>query len=89
MDVVTCFVLGSIIANILLEVLCETCQRLIFPRNVLRAQGRVSPAVGLLPLGSEPACLRMAFPPLLVKQLYRCDWVGISSFVKTGYTTRR
>ena len=31
----------------------------------------------------------MAFPPFLVKQLYRCDSVVISSFVRTGYTTRR
>ena len=32
---------------------------------------------------------RMAFPPFLMKQLYRCDLVVISSFVRTGYTTRR
>ena len=49
-------------------------------------QEHVSPAVGLLPLASGPACLGMAFPPLLVKQ---CDSVVISSFVRTGYTTRR
>ena len=33
--------------------------------------------------------LGMAFPPFLVKQLYRCDSFVISSFVRTGYTTRR
>jgi len=67
----------------------ETCQWLKFPLNGLRAQSRVSPAVGLLPLASGPACLGMAFPAFLVKQLYRCDSVVISSFVRTGYTTRR
>jgi hypothetical protein len=68
-----------------------TCQWLQFPLIGLRAQSRVSPVVGLLPLASEPACLRMAFPPFLVKQLrvYRCDSVVISLFVRTGYTTRR
>ena len=66
----------------------ETCQLLKFPLNGLRAQSRVSPVVGLLPLASGPACLGMAFPPFLVKQLYPCDSV-ISSFVRTGYTTRR
>ena len=30
----------------------------------------------------------MTFPPFLVKQLYRWDSVVISSFVRTGYTTR-
>ena len=45
--------------------------------------------VGLLPLASGPACLGMAFPPFLVKQLHRCDLVVISSFVRRGYTTRR
>jgi len=49
----------------------------------------VRPAVVLLPLASGPACLEMAFPPLLVKQLYRCDSVAISSFVKTEYTGTR
>jgi hypothetical protein len=63
----------------------ETCQGLKFPLNGLRAQSRVSPVVGLL----LSACLGMAFPPFLVKQLYRCDSVVISSFVRTGYTTRR
>ena len=58
----------------------ETCQWLKFPMNGLRAQSRVSPAVGLLPLASGPACLGMAFPPFLAKQLYRCDSVVISSF---------
>ena len=67
----------------------ETCQWLKFSLNWLRAQSRVSPAVGLLPLVSGPACLGMAFPPFLVKQLHRCDSVVISSFVRTGYTTRR
>ena len=50
---------------------------------------RVSPVVGLLPLASGPACLGMAFPPFLVKQVYRCDSVVISPFVITGYTMRR
>jgi len=67
----------------------ETCQWLKFPPNVLRAQSRVSPVVGLLPSASGPAYLGMAFPPFLMKQLYRCDSVVISSFVRTGYTTRR
>ena len=66
----------------------ETCQWLKFPLNGLRAQSRVSPAVGLLPSDSGPACLGMAFPPFLVKQLYRRDSVVISSFVRTGCTTR-
>ena len=30
--------------------------------------------VGLLPLASGPAYFGMAFPPFLVKQLYRCDF---------------
>ena len=67
----------------------ETCQWLKFPLNGLRAQSRVTPAVGLLPLASGRACWRMAFPPFLVKQLYRCDSVVISSLVRTEYTTRR
>ena len=67
----------------------ETCQWLKFPLNGLRAQSRVRPVEGLLPLASGPACLGMAFPPFLMKQLYRCDSVVISSFVRTGYTTRR
>jgi len=66
-----------------------TCQWLKFPLNGLRAQSRVSPVVGLLSLASGPACSGMAFPPFLVKQLYRCDSVVISSFVRKGYTTRR
>jgi len=49
----------------------------------------VSPVVGLLPLASGLTCLGMAFPPFLVKQLYSCDSVVISSFVRTGYTTKR
>ena len=66
----------------------EIFQWLKFPLNGLRTQSRVSPVVGLLPLSSGRACLGMAFPPFLVKQLYRCDSVVISSFVRTGYTTR-
>jgi hypothetical protein len=31
----------------------------------------------------------MEFPPFLVKQLYRCNSIVISSFVRTGYTARR
>ena len=42
-----------------------------------------------MPLASGPACLGMVFPPFLVKQLHRCDSIVISSFVRTGYTTRR
>ena len=57
--------------------------------NGLWAQSRVSPAVGLLPLASGAACLGMAFPPFLVKQLYCCDSVVISSFARTGYIVRR
>ena len=69
----------------------ETCQWLKFPPppNGLRAQSRVSPVVGLLPSASGLACLGMAFPLFLMKQLYRCDSVVISSFVRTGYTTSR
>ena len=67
----------------------ETCQWLKFPLNGSQAQSRVSPVVGLLPSASGPACLGVAFPPFLVKQLYRCDLVVISSFARTGYTTRR
>ena len=67
----------------------DTCQLLKFPLNGLRAQSRVSPVVRFLPLASGPACLGMTFPPFLMKQLYRCDSVVISSFVRIGYTTRR
>ena len=67
----------------------ENCQWLKFPLNGLPAQSRVRPVVGLLPLASGPVCLGMAFPPFLVKQLYRSDSVVISSFVRTGYTARR
>ena len=67
----------------------ETCQWLKFPLNGLGAQSRVRPVVELLPLASWLACLGMAFPPFLVKQLCRCDSVVTSSFVTTGYTTRR
>ena len=58
-----------------------------FPEWVT-AQSSVSRVVGLLPLSSGPACSGMTFPPFLVKQLYRWDSVVISSFVRTGYTTR-
>ena len=80
--------------NVSLKAFCpasfrETCQWLKFLLNGLRAQSRVSRVVGLLPLASGPACLGMAFTPFLVKQLYRCDSVVISSFVRTGYTTRK
>ena len=67
----------------------ETCQWLKFPLNGIRAHSRIGPVIGLLPLTSGPACLGMAFPPFLVKQLYRCDSVVISSFARTGYITRR
>jgi len=67
----------------------EACQWLKFPLNGLRVQSRLSPVVGLQPLASGPACLGMAFPPFLMKELYRCDSVVISSFVRTGYTMRR
>jgi len=75
--------------KICLASFCETCQWLKFPLNGLWAQSRVSPVIGLLPLACGSACLEMAFPPFLVKQLYRCDSVIISSFVRTGYTTGR
>jgi len=67
----------------------ETCQQLIFPLNGLRAQSRISPTVGLLPLASGPACLEMAFTPFLVKQLHCCVSVVISPLARTGYTTIR
>ena len=67
----------------------ETCQWLKFPLNGLRAQSRVSAAVGLLPLAYGPACLGIAFPAFLVKQLHRCDSVVVSSFVRTGHTAIR
>jgi hypothetical protein len=59
------------------------------PLNGLWALSSVSPVVGLLPLASGQACFGIAFPPFLMKQLYRCDSVIIASFVVTGYTTRR
>jgi hypothetical protein len=80
---------GKLIKAVRPASLRETCQWLKFPLNGLRAQSRVSPAVGLLPLAAGPACLGMAFPPFLVKQLHRCDSVVISSFVRTGYTTSK
>ena len=49
----------------------ETCQWLKFPLNGLPAESRVIAAVGLLPLACGPACLGMAFPPFLVKQLWQ------------------
>ena len=52
-------------------------------------QGKSSGILGLLPLSSGPACIGKTFPPFLMKQLYRCDSVVISSFVRTGYTARR
>ena len=48
---------------------CVTFQWLKFPLNGLWAQSRLSLVVGLLPLASGPACLGMAFPPFLMKQL--------------------
>ena len=41
--------------------------KLGFPLNVLLAQSRVSPAVGLLHLASGQACFGTAFPSLLMK----------------------
>ena len=67
----------------------ENWQWLKFPLNGLQAQSRLSPVVGLLPLASGPAWLGMAFPPFMVKQLYCCDLVVISSFMRKVYTTRR
>ena len=40
-------------------------------------------------LTSGPTRLGVAYPPFLVKQLYHCASVVISSFARTGYTTRR
>jgi hypothetical protein len=39
--------------------------------------------VGLLALASGQACFGVAFPPFLIKELYRCDSVVIASFVGT------
>ena len=61
----------------------------ISPEWVTGPEHGKSPVVGLLPLAFGPVCLGMAFPRFLVKKLYRCDSVVISSFVRTGYTTRR
>ncbi|KAJ4439549.1 hypothetical protein ANN_07673 [Periplaneta americana] len=47
-----------------------------------------SPVVGLPLLASGQAC-NAAFPLHLMKQLYRCDSVAISSLVETGWTTGR
>ena len=47
----------------------ETCQWLKFRLNGLRAQGRVSPVVGLLPLASGPACLGMVTKNSPTRQL--------------------
>jgi hypothetical protein len=68
-----------------LSAFCETCQWLKFPLNGLWAQSKVSPVVGLLPLASGSACLWMEFPPFLMKQLYRCDSIVISLFVRMVY----
>ena len=65
----------------------ETFQWLKFPLDGLRAQSRVSPVVGLLTLASGPACLGMAFPPFLMKQLYRCDSVMQYIMRKTVFMT--
>jgi hypothetical protein len=43
----------------------------------------------LLPSASGPARLGMKSLPFLMKQLYHCDLVVISSFVRTEYTTRK
>jgi hypothetical protein len=61
----------------------------ISPDMVMGPEQGKSTLVGFLPLASGPACLGMASPPFLVKQLHRCDSVVISSFVRTGYTMRR
>ena len=50
-------------------------------------QGRSSRRIATFSLWTGR--FRVAFPPFLVKQLYRCDSAVISSFVRTGYTTRR
>jgi hypothetical protein len=68
---------------------CESCQLLEFPLNVLGAQNRLWPAVGMLPLVSGLAYFGIAFPPFLKKQLYRSDLVVIVSFVGTGCATRK
>ena len=56
--------------------------------NGLRAPSRVSPAVGLLPLTSGLACLRISFRPVLVKQLYRRDSVVIFSLLHVNRMPR-
>ena len=53
--------------------------------NGLRAQSRVSPAVGLLPLASGQERFGMVFHPFQMKQLWRCDSVVTVSFVGTVY----
>ena len=53
------------------------------------SQSRVVPVVGLLHSASGQACFEMAFPPLLMKQVYCSDFVVIASFMGTGYTMRR
>jgi len=83
------YTLGNLLRAICPASFRETCQLLKCPLNGLRAQSKVSPLAGLLLLASGPACLGMAFPQFMVKQLYLCDSVVISSFVRTGYTTRR
>ncbi|KAJ4437508.1 hypothetical protein ANN_17653 [Periplaneta americana] len=54
--------------------------------NKLLALSLGSPVVGLPLLASGQAC-NAAFPLHLMKQLYRCDSVAISSLVETGWTT--
>jgi hypothetical protein len=70
----------------LLPASCETCQSLEFPLNRLRAQSRVGPVEGLLPLVSGLSCFGMAFLLFLMKQLCHCNSVVIASFVGTGHT---
>jgi hypothetical protein len=54
-----------------------------------KSSGRVTgPEPGKSSGRVATACLRVAFPPFLLKQLYRCDSVVISSFVRTGCTAR-
>ncbi|KAJ4445973.1 hypothetical protein ANN_12659 [Periplaneta americana] len=58
------------------------------PTAPVRRPLRRSPVVGLPLLASGQAC-NAAFPLHLMKQLYRCDSVAISSLVETGWTTGR
>jgi hypothetical protein len=58
-------------------------------QDIMFTYCRVSPVIELLTLASGQACFGMAFPPSLMKQLYYCDSVAITSSVGTEFITRR